>query len=73
LFADPNKARFYAEVAAQGGKVKHLSPAIGTEVTGASLKKLSPEARDDLALLVAERGVVGELGVPYVHEVTPPR
>lgn len=37
-----------------------MNPSIGAEFTGVSLTELSNEARDDLALLIAERGVVGE-------------
>lgn len=58
--ADPEKSRFFKEVEAQGGKVINLNPAIGAEVVGVKLTQLSDAARDDLALLLAERGVVGE-------------
>lgn len=59
-FANPDKANLYAEVAAQGGSVKFHTPVLGVEFRGVSLKKLSEKALDDLALLIAEKGVVGE-------------
>jgi sulfonate dioxygenase len=59
-FADAKKANLYAEAAAQGGSVKHHTPVLGVEFKGVSLKQLSKKALDDLALLIAERGVVGE-------------
>lgn len=39
-------------------KVTDLTTHIGTEVEGLQLKDLTPEQRDELALLVAERSVV---------------
>ncbi|KAF8840199.1 TauD-domain-containing protein [Paxillus ammoniavirescens] len=54
LFADPEKKALFS--AAQ--KVKNLTPAIGTEITGIDLRQLTPAQKDELALLVAERGVV---------------
>jgi sulfonate dioxygenase len=54
LSADPSKHNPFA--AAQ--KVKHLTPAIGTEILGIDLRQLSDLQKDELALLVAERGVV---------------
>ncbi|RDB19246.1 putative alpha-ketoglutarate-dependent sulfonate dioxygenase [Hypsizygus marmoreus] len=39
-------------------KVSHLSSALGTEISGIDLRKLSNEQKDELALLVAQRGVV---------------
>ena len=58
FFAHPQKIRLYKEVENQGGKVQFMNPNIGAEFSGVSLTKLSDEARDDLALLIAERGVV---------------
>jgi len=54
LSADPSKKGLLS--AAQG--VKHLTPAIGTELLGVDLRQLSATQKDELALLVAERGVV---------------
>ncbi|ETW83389.1 hypothetical protein HETIRDRAFT_315329 [Heterobasidion irregulare TC 32-1] len=39
-------------------KVVHLTPAIGTELHGIDLRQLSGSQKDELALLIAERGVV---------------
>jgi len=60
FFANPQKTRLYKEVEAQGGKIQFMNPNIGAEFTGVSLTELSNDARDDLALLIAERGVVSE-------------
>ncbi|OOF93265.1 hypothetical protein ASPCADRAFT_132972 [Aspergillus carbonarius ITEM 5010] len=54
LSADPNKSRLLN--AAQA--VIHLTPEIGTEIVGLQLTELTDEQKDDLARLVAERGVV---------------
>ncbi|KAG2047770.1 TauD-domain-containing protein [Suillus hirtellus] len=53
-FADSSKTALFS--AAQ--KVKHLTPAIGTELVGIDLRQLTNQQKDELALLVAERGVV---------------
>jgi sulfonate dioxygenase len=39
-------------------EVKHLTPAIGTELVGIQLKSLNDTQKNELARLVAERGVV---------------
>ncbi|GAA5974279.1 hypothetical protein JCM11641_006709 [Rhodosporidiobolus odoratus] len=39
-------------------KVDNLTASIGTELHGIQLKNLTPQQKDELALLVAERGVV---------------
>lgn len=39
-------------------KVTHLTSHIGTEIEGLQLKDLTPQQRDELALLIAERSVV---------------
>ncbi|KAI6108142.1 hypothetical protein F5141DRAFT_1292508 [Pisolithus sp. B1] len=54
LSADPEKKALFS--AAQ--KVKNLTPVIGTEVIGIDLRQLNPSQKDELALLVAEKGVV---------------
>ncbi|KAK7033258.1 putative alpha-ketoglutarate-dependent sulfonate dioxygenase [Favolaschia claudopus] len=54
LVADPTKKNLLG--AAQ--KVRHLTPAIGTELLGIDLRQLTGAQKDELALLVAERGVV---------------
>lgn len=54
LFADPSKKSLLS--AAE--KVEHLTPAIGTEITGIDLRNVSEIQKDELALLVGERGVV---------------
>ncbi|KAH7913227.1 hypothetical protein BJ138DRAFT_664491 [Hygrophoropsis aurantiaca] len=53
LSADPEKKSLFS-----AGKVKHLTPAIGTEITGLDLRQLTDAQKDELALLVAERGAV---------------
>ncbi|PBL03424.1 TauD-domain-containing protein [Armillaria gallica] len=53
-FADPEKRSLLGAVQ----KVKHLTPAIGTEILGIDLRQLSDAQKDDLALLVGERGIV---------------
>lgn len=43
---------------APGSSFAEITPAIGTEVHGLQLSALDSKQRDELALLVAERGVV---------------
>ncbi|ODO11289.1 hypothetical protein I350_00065 [Cryptococcus amylolentus CBS 6273] len=54
LSADPN----FPDLLPTSARVEHLTPVIGTEVRGVQLSKLSDEGRDQLALYVAQRGVV---------------
>ncbi|KAF8959492.1 hypothetical protein BDZ97DRAFT_1667114 [Flammula alnicola] len=54
LFADPSKANLLSAAT----KVKDLTPVIGTEIEGIDLRQLTDAQKDELALLVAERGVV---------------
>jgi sulfonate dioxygenase len=54
LLANPAKTNLFSAAK----RVKHLTPAIGTEIEGIDLRRLSSEQKDELALLVAERGVV---------------
>ncbi|KAL4244296.1 Alpha-ketoglutarate-dependent dioxygenase [Abortiporus biennis] len=53
-FADPEKKALFSAAKS----VKHLTPALGTEITGIDLRQLSDKQKDELALLVAERSVV---------------
>lgn len=53
-FADPEKKALFAAAT----KVQHLTPAIGTEIHGIDLRQLTDQQKDELALLIAERGVV---------------
>jgi hypothetical protein len=43
---------------AEGVSVTRLTPRIGTEIQGIQLSQLSDVQKDELALLIAERGVV---------------
>ncbi|KAL0087181.1 hypothetical protein F4703DRAFT_1850913 [Phycomyces blakesleeanus] len=52
--ADPKKASLYDNAT----KIFDLTPGIGTEIHGLQLSKLTDEQKNDLGLLVAERGVV---------------
>ncbi|KAN0092702.1 hypothetical protein V8E55_003486 [Tylopilus felleus] len=52
--ADPEKKALFGAAK----KVQHLTPVIGTEITGIDLRQLTTVQKDELALLVAERGVV---------------
>ncbi|KAL1410415.1 hypothetical protein Q8F55_004426 [Vanrija albida] len=52
--ADPEKKALFAAAR----EVNNLTKHIGTEIVGLQLKDLTNQQRDELALLVAERGVV---------------
>ncbi|KAG8941193.1 hypothetical protein FRC03_004766 [Tulasnella sp. 419] len=54
LKADPSKKNLFDAAT----KVDHLTPLIGTEISGIDLRYLTDQQKNDLALLVAERGVV---------------
>ncbi|WVQ77578.1 hypothetical protein IAR50_007266 [Cryptococcus sp. DSM 104548] len=54
LSADPN----FPDLLPSSCQITHLTPVIGTEITGIQLSKLSNKSRDQLALYVAQRGVV---------------
>ncbi|KAL0954379.1 hypothetical protein HGRIS_003364 [Hohenbuehelia grisea] len=54
LSADKAKSALFGAAT----KVKHLTPAIGTELSGVDLRQLTDGQKDELALLVGERGVV---------------
>ncbi|KAI4215644.1 MAG: hypothetical protein LQ351_002113 [Letrouitia transgressa] len=51
--ADPEKKALFKDV-----KVTHLTRHIGTELSGIQLAQLTPQQRDELGLLIAERSVV---------------
>lgn len=50
--------------------VDNLTPGIGSEVSGIQLSKLSKEAKDQLALFVAQRKVVGMYSISCNREQT---
>ncbi|KAM5537246.1 hypothetical protein V8D89_009179 [Ganoderma adspersum] len=52
--ADPEKKSLLSAAST----VTHITPVIGTELLGIDLRQLSKTQKDELALLVAERGVV---------------
>jgi hypothetical protein len=52
--ADKSKKHLFAAAT----KVTDLTAYIGTEIEGVQLRDLTPEQRDELALLIAERSVV---------------
>ncbi|KAF9642537.1 alpha-ketoglutarate-dependent sulfonate dioxygenase [Thelephora ganbajun] len=54
LSADPTKKNLLSSAS----KVIDLTPTIGTELHGIDLRELTDSQKDELALLVAERGVV---------------
>ncbi|KAI9658991.1 MAG: hypothetical protein M1821_001951 [Bathelium mastoideum] len=54
FFADPNKSSLLAQASA----IDNLTPYVGTELKGVQLNQLTDAQKDELALLVAERGVV---------------
>ena len=54
FFADPSKKNLLDAAT----KIKLVTPYIGTELEGLQLSKLTSAQKDELALLVAERGVV---------------
>lgn len=54
LYANPEKKSLLSAAS----KVITLNPTIGTEIHGIDLRQLSDTQKDELALLVAERGVV---------------
>lgn len=56
-YADPTKSNLLPENTPDL-KVTKLTPRVGTEITGLQLSRLTPAQKDDLALLIAERGVV---------------
>lgn len=57
-FADPDFKSLFPPSDKDSIKLKKISPKLGTEVRGVQLSQLSDQAKDDLALFVAQRGVV---------------
>ncbi|KAE9366419.1 putative alpha-ketoglutarate-dependent sulfonate dioxygenase [Stipitochalara longipes BDJ] len=53
FFANPTKASLFSQASA----VEEVTPHIGTELKGVQLSTLTDAQKDELALLVAERGV----------------
>ncbi|KAL4871691.1 hypothetical protein BDV12DRAFT_205995 [Aspergillus spectabilis] len=70
FFADPEKKSLLSAAT----EVSHLTPYIGTELVGIQLSQLNNKQKDELALLVAERGVVffrdQDLTLEGQHEFT---
>ncbi|KAH8645708.1 hypothetical protein BX600DRAFT_444273 [Xylariales sp. PMI_506] len=56
LVAKKDKSNLFGEN--QNLKVTRLTPGIGTEIRGLQLSQLTDQQKDELALLIAERGVV---------------
>lgn len=56
LYASPQLDRLFSENGSY--KLKKLSPKLGSEVKGIQLSQLTNDQKDDLALFVAQRGVV---------------
>ncbi|CCH40521.1 Alpha-ketoglutarate-dependent sulfonate dioxygenase [Wickerhamomyces ciferrii] len=57
-YADPEFKNLFPPSAKDSIKFKNLSPRLGTEVEGVQLSQLDSKGKDDLALYVAQRGVV---------------
>ncbi|OAG38361.1 hypothetical protein AYO21_07481 [Fonsecaea monophora] len=70
FFADPEKKSLLSAVKA----IRNLTPYIGTELVGIQLSQLTDSQKDELALLVAERGVVffrdQDITLDQQHELT---
>ena len=58
LLADPNLTNLFPKDGEESVQVKRLTPKFGSEVRGIQLSQLSDAAKNDLALFVAQRGVV---------------
>ncbi|KAI9685342.1 MAG: hypothetical protein M1820_010813 [Bogoriella megaspora] len=69
FFADPEKRSLLTQASA----VEELNPNFGLELKGIQLNSLTNAQRDELALLVAERGVVfvrdQDMTVEQQHEL----
>ncbi len=69
--ADPEKKALLSAIP----KMVEITPKFGSEVRGLQLSSLTPQQKDDLALFVAERGIVvfrdqdlAERGLDYMRE-----
>lgn len=49
-------------------QIKSLSPKLGCDITGIQLSSLSPPAKDELALFIAQRGVVAFRDQDFTHK-----
>lgn len=58
LRADPSFPNLFPEESKEQIKTKRITPKLGTEVRGLQLSQLDDAGKDELALLVAQRGVV---------------
>ncbi|SCU95712.1 LAFA_0G01794g1_1 [Lachancea sp. 'fantastica'] len=58
LRADPGFPNLFPDFAPGKATIKKITPKLGTEIEGIQLTQLSDAAKDELALLVAQRGVV---------------
>ncbi|CCE93838.1 TauD/TfdA dioxygenase family protein TDEL_0G04710 [Torulaspora delbrueckii] len=58
LRADPSFPNLFPEQLQDQYKTKRITPKLGTEVRGVQLSQLTDAGKDELALLVAQRGIV---------------
>lgn len=58
LRANPKFPNLLPKNLSQLQTVKRITPKLGTEITGVQLSQLNDQGKDELALLVAQRGVV---------------
>ncbi|SCU96601.1 LADA_0H01772g1_1 [Lachancea dasiensis] len=56
--ANPELPNLFPKSAANETVVRKITPKLGSEITGVQLSQLSDAGKDELALLVAQRGVV---------------
>ncbi|KAF8706257.1 Taurine catabolism dioxygenase TauD, TfdA family, partial [Rhizoctonia solani] len=65
-FADPSKPNLLKDRVS----IRNLTPTVGAEITGLDLRQLTDAQKDELALLVAERGAVFLKNQPAsIHEL----
>lgn len=58
LRADANFPNLFPELSKEQVSIKKITPKFGTEVEGVQLSQLSDAGKDELALLVAQRGLI---------------